>query len=103
MEYSTDERCIGTWIDGKPLYRKVISTTTNWSAVNQTIPHGISNLGHAINLTVFLGSYLLPYFSNGAAMTYISTVNKNAIAVINSGTWLEYRLVAIIEYTKAES
>lgn len=25
--YSTDEKLIGTWIDGKPLYRKVIKTT----------------------------------------------------------------------------
>lgn len=22
MDYSTEEQCIGTWIDGKPLYRK---------------------------------------------------------------------------------
>lgn len=25
--YSTDEVCIGTWIDGKPMYRMVIETT----------------------------------------------------------------------------
>lgn len=31
--YSTNEQVIGTWIDGKPLYRKVIRTTTA-SAIN---------------------------------------------------------------------
>lgn len=28
-EYSTTETVIGTWIDGKPLYRKVVSDTTS--------------------------------------------------------------------------
>ena len=39
--YSTTETVIGTWL-GKPLYRKVIQTTTNISN-NTRIPHNISN------------------------------------------------------------
>ena len=33
--YSTTEQVVGTWIDGKPIYRKVI--TGSWSSANGTI------------------------------------------------------------------
>lgn len=43
--YSTDETKIGTWIDGRPLYRKVLQTTQNITANTETtFSHGISNL-----------------------------------------------------------
>ena len=32
--YSTDEKIIGKWIDGKPIYRKVLQVTTS-SSLNQ--------------------------------------------------------------------
>ena len=41
-DYSTTEKIIGTWIDGKPLYQKTVSKVFS-SAGNGTIPHGISN------------------------------------------------------------
>lgn len=38
MNFSTDEKVIGTWIDGKPLYQKIIITTNttvkNWANVD---------------------------------------------------------------------
>ena len=43
--YSTEEKVIGKWIDGKPLYRKIIDTNDNSS----NILHGISNLKNVIN------------------------------------------------------
>ena len=38
-EYSTEELVIGKWIDGKPIYRKVISGNLG----STSVPHGISN------------------------------------------------------------
>ena len=38
--YSTEETVIGTWIDGKPIYRKTFYSTSTESSFN--IPHGIS-------------------------------------------------------------
>lgn len=38
--YSTEEQVIGTWIDGKPIYKKTFTSTTN--AQNFSIPHGVS-------------------------------------------------------------
>lgn len=47
-KYSTDEVRIGTWIDGKPIYRKVIQVATIASG-NNYIPHGIENGDKLIN------------------------------------------------------
>lgn len=49
--FSTDEKLIGQWIDGKPLYQKVVqlNPVTASSAAVST-PHGISNLGDVVEL-----------------------------------------------------
>lgn len=44
QNYSTTEQVIGTWIDGKPLYRKVIQLTTLPNNTTKTFAHSISNL-----------------------------------------------------------
>lgn len=46
--YSTEETRIGTWIDGKPLYRKVIQATSPSSITQVAQP--IASLGYAVNL-----------------------------------------------------
>lgn len=47
-DYSTDEKIIGTWIDGKPLWQKTIELSS-LSVGDNTITHGISNFGHLVN------------------------------------------------------
>ena len=47
--YSSDEVIVGTWIDGKPLYQKTITTTaptvaTAGTYVVVTVPHNVSNV-----------------------------------------------------------
>ena len=41
--YSTEERVIGTWIDGKPLYRKVTTGTVSKETGEVEIDTGITN------------------------------------------------------------
>ena len=42
--YSTEEQVVGTWIDGKPIYRKVIAFTpriiveASWQSIGVSIP-----------------------------------------------------------------
>lgn len=46
MDYSTLEQDTGaTWIDGKIIYKKTFSFTTDSSSVQTQVTHGISNLG----------------------------------------------------------
>ena len=49
--YSTEERVIGTWIDGKPLYQKTIVRTGTISS--SSIPHQISDVDY-IFITEFI-------------------------------------------------
>lgn len=107
--YSTEEIRIGTWIDGKPLYRKVIS---NWvvpshnSSISTTIGY-LPNISNIVNLygcyvdeggaTRIVGqispngseiSRLLHLSSNGAILFEMSAFGANV------------SLTATLEYTK---
>lgn len=53
--YSTTEQAIGTWIDGRTVYRKVLAGTTNSSNM-EYIQHGITNFGVAINIYGYIHS-----------------------------------------------
>lgn len=49
--YSTTEKRIGTWVDGKPIYRKVfIINKADTSNSNINITHAISNLDLFVNV-----------------------------------------------------
>ena len=42
---SSEEKLIGKWIDGKPLYRKLLGVDlSNEHSTNTSVPHNISNL-----------------------------------------------------------
>lgn len=47
-KYSTAETIIGSWIDGRPVYRKVLTGTTPKGG--GTINHGISNFSRVLNV-----------------------------------------------------
>lgn len=47
-KYSITEQVIGTWIDNKPIYRKVIECGSLPNASNKDITHNIQNLGVTI-------------------------------------------------------
>ena len=49
--YSTDEKAIGTWIDGKTIYQKVIATNSSFFETHR-IEHGISNIGEVVSLSL---------------------------------------------------
>ena len=49
-DYSTDEKVVGTWIDGKPIYQKTINFGTLPNNTFKNVAHGISNFGKLISL-----------------------------------------------------
>ena len=55
--YSTTEKVIGTWIDGKPIYRKVYSISGDMIASAWTTLTSISNVGTLVK------GYLIIIFS----------------------------------------
>lgn len=42
--YSTNEQVVGTWIDGKPIYRKVVTFNINSSGMTTAYTHNIANI-----------------------------------------------------------
>lgn len=46
--YSTSETIIGKWIDGRPVYRKVLTGTTPNG--NVSVSHGITNFARILNV-----------------------------------------------------
>lgn len=49
-EYSTTEKIVGSWIDGKPLYQKTISCGALPNNTITRLSHGISNLAKVIDI-----------------------------------------------------
>ena len=49
-DYSTTEKIVGTWIDGKPLYQKTISTGTLPNATSKTVATNIANIKRVVNM-----------------------------------------------------
>lgn len=49
-DYSTSEKIIGTWINGKPIYQKTVNTGALPNKTIKTVAHNISNISLVINL-----------------------------------------------------
>jgi hypothetical protein len=107
--YSTVEKKIGTWIDGKPLYRKVISTTQSVPSGTTKIAHGISNVNKIFveNAYIFHAtngySYRLPsigYDGNFTDHDYV-WLDRTNINIVSNGSWgTAWEKVIILNYTK---
>ena len=109
--YSTDEVLTGKfWIDGKPIYRKVIDCGTPTPTNKEiTIAHGIANIDAYITVDFYLQDSVLkklplgvPEDTTSLYWCYVSNMDANSI-IIRSGTGYAQGSVhwyAVLEYTK---
>jgi hypothetical protein len=103
VTYSTTETVIGTWIDGKPIYRKVITETCS-GGTTISINHNISNLNEVISLEYFTFNNTnkntdIPHNgSNTLSINRITTTTINGS--ISTGYDSGWQLKIILEYTK---
>ncbi len=115
--YSIDEKKIGTWINGKPIYQKTLTYTPNLAS-QCLYQHGISNIDQIINSEAMLQR------TNGQfvplSMVYSNATDLNTLITWSSGyqitktdieTWIgsnmfeqmdttSYGIVVTIQYTK---
>lgn len=111
MRYSTDEVKTGaTWIDGKPIYRRVFKVT-NKSLSNGTLVQGFakSNFDAIVSIYAFMqgsnGGHI-PFTrvgssGKGSGIEYSSS--NNGFIFIGSDTWSAQStrwVIIIVEYTK---
>ena len=96
--YSTEEKVVGKWIDGKTIYEKTITINITWSGDSlQNIQHGIQNIDLIINWRTFLNNYSLPYSGDKTYQLYYDSTN---LIYKNNANWNNYTLMTIIQYTK---
>lgn len=107
--YSTSEQVVGTWIDGKTIYRKVITKTISGIPVSDnTFAHNVANFDDLVEMRVLfnLGWSTARwasegYLSNRGCTFSMDTTNihyENSNSAIANWTGT---LVFIIEYTKS--
>jgi len=72
--YSTKERQVGVWVDGKPLYQKTIDFGTLPNNASKSVAHGIANIEEVIDYECLAYST-----SNGyhLAIPYVNKTNPN--------------------------
>lgn len=103
VTYSTTETRIGTWINGKPIYRQVIETTTPSTTSVATLG-SVSNLGIVTNLYGLLiasGQQVpLNFIYNTSDIHSLYTEGNNIMCKINYSSYLSKTCFVVIEYTK---
>lgn len=103
--YSTEEQRIGTWIDGKPLYRKTIISNFELPFVTQVtsynIDHNISNIDKVVHVEMTDGLKHIPNLSKAGGTTTIDYVSSTTIEIryIND-SWSSRDWYITLEYTK---
>lgn len=104
--YSTTEvKTNKTWIDGKPIYRKVITYNYAEGSTTASIPSGISNLDKVVLLNPIMlrsaSDFEINYYSSSS--DYLRTFYRystNAIEVRSSAASPNTVFYITIEYTK---
>ena len=103
-DYSTTEIDTGKkWIDGKPIYRKVINDTTS-SSSDQTMLSTITNLDYCISIKGILVdsgySIVIPSYVNSNNYTNCAMTDGKKPYLSVSNGYRSKAFTLIIEYTK---
>lgn len=106
LSYSTSEIDTGAkWIDGKPIYRKVVNIDALPNAAMKNVAHGITNIDTITDYYGMVASasktvLKIPYVAtetNDAIAMYVSVTN---VAVKTKQDMSAYSGYAVVEYTK---
>ena len=99
--YSTQEvKTGGTWIDGKPIYRKVVDIGTLPDTTSKNVQHNIQNLDSVVNLKLIANdnvNNIVCNFGGKELAVYIDAAN---VFIVSGNNFTGYSGYAIIEYTK---
>lgn len=115
LDYSSDETEVGTWIDGKTIYRKVVSIGALGDAAETDTP--VFDNGYVdtlISMKAFASNSIgitlpLPYAYPGNTTSaigliwkYLTTPAKWGVTCTTGSDRSEYTGTVILEYTKAD-
>lgn len=112
--YSENETIIGRWIDGKPLYRKVVTgavgtISSDGTIVNTSINVGISNVDTIFIKNAYVNNgnnrlFPIPYFNDNGYWIKVYPLSganyPNLRIGCNASTFSTNPVTVIVEYTK---
>lgn len=106
--YSTTEKVVGTWIDGKPIYRKVIDFGILPNSTNKEVQHNISNLQNFVKIdgiairndNNFWQAIPLTYRSADTSYNTALTVTQSKVVITCDADRSMFNGYVILEYTK---
>lgn len=106
VSYSLEEQVIGSWIDGKPLYEKVINFTSPSSATTASI-YDISNIDYD---NIFIENGFIEQKGSIAPLQFGSNISvwintrissiPNTIRINVSSTYTSCETIVVLRYTK---
>ena len=90
--YSTEERVVGTWIDGKPLYEKTFKITSNITN-NDALAHNIKNVSIIWVDNAFVQNYNSNKLSYTLPITYYGTdLGKDELSMYADDTYIVFKV-----------
>lgn len=114
-KYKTTEQDTGQkWIDGRPIYRKVVRGTVNMTGGFNTsnLPHGIQGLTSAWEIIRYYGNMrlsgslnnnpikqALPYIE-GTHQSGVTSIDQTNITISGSYAWGNSEVSIVLEYVK---
>ena len=103
--YSTTEQVIGTWIDGKPLYKKIYEFTNLPSGnVSNSYPLGLTNIDTKMYQVYIKRNPSNPdlegMYYTGSSDYVRAFVRGSSTLELRSNTQASYDLILILEYIK---
>lgn len=118
--YSTDEKIVGIWIDGKPVYQKILTgkthatpKSTQYYSIGTTVDKFIKVCGilhdgggywlqvDGVNLvSSSIGTSSVSGIKVGAANNNVSSNKNTVFATTDVSTWSNKDIYIIVQYTK---
>lgn len=103
--FTTEQATGGKWIDGKPIYRKVIDFGALPNNTTKSVAHNITNLDKIVNLVGYAVSgtvtLVIPFVSlTNLASCISNAVNGDNLTVTTGTDRSSFTAKVIIEYTK---
>ena len=102
--YSTTEQVVGTWVDGSTIYEKTIFGTTEQSAPETQVNHGINNLDTVVSIegSIRCGTQYQTLFEHSRPSNEEFTrISDTVISIVSTdGDWRGKPFHIILRYTK---
>ena len=102
--YTTNEVCTGgTWIDGKPIYRRVFVAENVGSSTQHVFADAIDGLETVASMVGMFANanaqFQIPYVTNGA-WTHIAVRADGKVQFDSSDDFSIAKLIVVVDYTK---